>query len=215
MLETVKAQILNCRIKHRATVIGISGIDASGKTAFTRALAEALGQDGYKVQMIHLDDFHHPAEIRRSNSVPPAQAYYTRTFDYPRVIKELLQPIQSGLPLTKELLCLDLEKDTFCLIRRYEIDRNTIVLMEGVFLFRPELLDLIDYKIHLHIDFDTCLKRVVARDGYLFGSPEDIIRRYKEKYLPGQSLYFLDANPMESADLVLDNTDFANLVRKK
>lgn len=215
MLETVKTEILNCLIKHRATVIGISGIDASGKTTFTRTLAEELEQDGYKVQMIHLDDFHYPADIRRSNSVPPAQAYYARTFDYHRVIKELLQPIQSGLPLTRELLCLDLEKDEFCLIRRYDIDRNTIVLMEGVFLFRPELRDLFDFKVYLHIDFDTCLERVVARDGYLFGSPENIVRRYKEKYLPGQSLYFQEANPMETADLVLDNTDFANLVRKK
>jgi len=119
------------------------------------------------------------------------------------------------MTLCKELMCLNLETDDYSNSRRYDIPTDGLVVIEGVFLFRPELAKYLDIKIHLHIDFDCCLGRVVERDGYLFGSSQDIIDRYNTKYIPGQILYFEEARPLQTADLILDNTHFANSMPKK
>lgn len=214
MFNSIKNFIDSRRLEDRATIAGIDGIDASGKTTFARSLAAYLEKQGRSVQLIHLDDFHNPLAVRRAQ-LPPPLAYYNKTFDYPRLIAELLQPAHRGIAVDKELLCLDLEQDEYCTRRSYKINTDSVLLLEGVFLFRPELVKYFDVKIHLYIDFKCCLKRVTTRDRYLFGTADSITARYKSKYIPGQILYYNEANPLAAADLVIDNTDFANPMPKK
>lgn len=87
-----------------------------------------------------------------------------------------------------------------------------MVLVEGVFLFTPRLSHYFDLKVFLSIDEDECLRRVTARDGYLFGTISAIEARYQEKYLPGQRLYIEECNPEACADLVIVNNDYYNPV---
>jgi uridine kinase len=55
--------------------------------------------------------------------------------------------------------------------------------------------------------FDEILRRAVERDAALLGSPAEVQRRYRARYIPGQKLYFATVRPMERADLVIDNDD--------
>lgn len=41
---------------------------------------------------------------------------------------------------------------------------NSILLMEGIFLFRPELINYWDLKIFLNVDFKHTVPRAVERD---------------------------------------------------
>ena len=52
--------------------------------------------------------------------------------------------------------------------------------------------------------------RKAARDQYLFGAAEDIEKRYRSKYIPGQQIYLREANPFSNASTVIDNNDFNN-----
>lgn len=116
----------------------------------------------------------------------------------------MLRLVRQG-DLTLAETVLDLETDSYMVERRYEVDTETMVLVEGVFLLQPCLLSLYDLTIFLEITEEECLQRVTQRDGYLFGDEAAIRERYLEKYLPGQALYLAEANPARVADVVIDN----------
>ena len=87
---------------------------------------------------------------------------------------------------------------------------NAILLMDGIFLQRPELASHWDLKVFLDVDFEHTVARAVKRDGWYLGSEEETRKAYEERYVPGQQLYFQEANPRVRADIVIDNTDFKN-----
>jgi uridine kinase len=89
-----------------------------------------------------------------------------------------------------------------------QADTDAILLMDGVFLLRPELAGYWDLKIFLDVDFLVSLGRAKMRDRYYLGSPDEVMAKYNERYWPGQNLYFQKALPKEGADFVVDNNDF-------
>jgi uridine kinase len=79
--------------------------------------------------------------------------------------------------------------------------------MDGVFLLRPELAALWDYRILVEAPFSVTLERAERRDVALFGSVDAVRARYLERYIPGQRLYFEEARPQERADAIVQNGD--------
>ena len=61
--------------------------------------------------------------------------------------------------------------------------------------------------IYLRVSPETTLRRALARDLDLFGSADEIRRRYLSRYLPGQALYRAEATPEDTAHVVVDNDD--------
>lgn len=82
-----------------------------------------------------------------------------------------------------------------------------MLLLEGVFLLRPELDPLWDYPIFVNVDFEVALQRAMVRDQSLFGSSEAVQARYLQRYLPGQRLYFQRVHPQERANVIVENND--------
>ena len=76
-----------------------------------------------------------------------------------------------------------------------------IVIVDGIFLFRPELDDLWTFRILLHVELEESIRRGVERDG---AAKEELYRR---RYAPGQRLYLDAVRPAELADVILDNSD--------
>ena len=60
VLAAVAAAIDAARRPGRPVVVGVTGIDASGKSHLTAELAALLRGRGTAVQVVHVDDFHHP-----------------------------------------------------------------------------------------------------------------------------------------------------------
>lgn len=189
---------------NRATVVGINGVDAAGKTFFARDLARHLSARGQKTVIIHLDDFHNPKAIRYSRT-DPVESYLENAFDLKRLENELLLPLSRGIPISKSIKVLNLETDAFDQVRQYAIDPSDVVILEGTLLFRPPIDGYIDHRIFLDIDFNHMVKRAVERDR---GTTEEIKRVYEAKRIPVQKKYFADWKPKERSDLVIDNNDF-------
>ena len=84
---------------------------------------------------------------------------------------------------------------------------NSILLLDGVFLQRAELRTYFDFSIFLRADFSVTMARAEHRDLELLGSVEEVRRRYRERYGPGQELYLSSANPEQWASVVIDNND--------
>jgi uridine kinase len=89
------------------------------------------------------------------------------------------------------------------------IDSNSVLLFEGIFLFRSQLELYWDFRILLYIDAATSLSRAVERDSR--ESPEEVLRRkYKLRYDPAWQIYIDRDDPEAKADVIIDNRDFRN-----
>ncbi len=201
VFERITGEIDRKKSAERPFVVGITGIDTSGKTMFTKALAGYLAARNRKVQVINLDDFHNPRDIRYAGE-NQADNYYHQSFNIQSIIENLLLPIHRKGEHSVTLKLLDLNTDRFETDREYSFEPDTIVLFEGVFLFRIELAEYIDLKISLEIPFDESKKRAVSRD------PEAVLSKYDTKYLPAQAKYLEEYPPLDVADITIDNTDW-------
>lgn len=77
------------------------------------------------------------------------------------------------------------------------------VIVDGVFLFRPELDDLWDVRVYVDVDPAEQERRVLARDTARFGSPEAVRERYARRYRPAYDAYRAAVGPERRADVVV------------
>jgi uridine kinase len=75
------------------------------------------------------------------------------------------------------------------------------VIVDGIFLLRPELNDLWTLRIFVYVELEESARRGIERDG---AETEPLYRR---RYLPGQRIYLERVRPRELADVVVDNAD--------
>lgn len=199
MMYEVTEKIFQREIK----IIGINGVDTSGKTIFTNRYSRFLNSTGKKCMAAHIDDFHNPAEIR-CQGLNETEAYYNNAFNYKQLINEVLQPLTADGSIEKDILCLNVDTNKYENILHFSVDKDTVLLVEGVLLFRPPLVDFFDAKIFLHIDFDEVLIRAEKRDVPKYGKA--FLQKYIDKYIPIQKRYLDEWTPHLNADIVIDNS---------
>jgi len=85
---------------------------------------------------------------------------------------------------------------------------ETVLLIEGVMLFRPTISEYLDGRIFIHIDFDEMLNRAYSRDVPKYG--ESFVEKYKNKYIPVQKKYLDEYEPMKNCDIAAYNNDYLN-----
>ena len=145
-------------------------------------LAAFLGQSSPVIRL-SVDDYHRPPEERYRRGRDSPEGYYHDAFDYPKFLAAL--------------------QDT-------KATADTVLLVDGVFLFRPELNDAWDYRIFVHVDLDLAYERGIRRDASWMGGEEEARRRYAARYIPGERLYLDAVQPASLADVVFDNTNPAS-----
>jgi uridine kinase len=211
VFETITQEISQRKVSSRALVVGITGIDLSGKTEFARSLGAYLVASKYKVAIIHLDDFHNPRAFRNSGP-DPVENYLERNFDIESIVQNLLIRLQQRSCFSLDLTLLDLHSDRYEIHKRFAFDLDMIVLFEGIFLFRKELAPYLDYKIFIEIDREESRRRALIRDVPVYS--EVILHRYAEKYWPAQMKYLSEYPPSEIADIIIDNNDWEHPIIK-
>jgi uridine kinase len=88
------------------------------------------------------------------------------------------------------------------------VGADSILLFEGLFLFRRGLNAYWDFRILLDVDPETSLSRALKRDVV---DPADIVRRkYELRYEPAWQMYVREEDPASKADVILDNRDFTH-----
>jgi uridine kinase len=209
--ETVCDAILSrASIHHdRPYILGVNGIDASGKTQFSLSLAARLAQRGQHVQIVHIDDFNNPHAARNA-SPDPIDNYYYNCFDSDTLINSVLRPARTEGQVCITLNQVDAGNDDQSIVHTYEAYPGSILLVEGVFLFRPELSPYFDYRLFLDVSTDTVIRRAEERDVPRFGVA--VLDKYRNKYLPAQQRYIEQVNPASMANMVIDNTDWQSPV---
>ena len=97
---------------------------------------------------------------------------------------------------------LDWHTDKYEIEKEFSFSQDTIVIFEGVFLFKRELAPYIDYKVFIEIPLAESKNRAVIRDN------EVVLGRYDEKYLPAQRRYLDEFPPAKVADMIIDNANW-------
>ncbi|MFA5792624.1 MAG: cytidylate kinase family protein [Candidatus Gracilibacteria bacterium] len=209
LIERISKFILKVKKNHPIR-IGIDGVDASGKTTLANALADFFKTQNQDVIRASIDGFHNPKSIRYQKGHNSPEGYYQDSFNNQAIINNLLAPLGKNGDLKYRKAIFDFRTDTEVTSPVETARPTSILIMDGVFLFRPELIKYWDFKIFIEADFAITIKRAIKRDGYYLGSKQEIIDKYNERYIPGQKLYLKEANPKELANLVIDNNDFEN-----
>lgn len=201
LFEDILNELKRKKQKGRFPILGINGIDGSGKTKFAENFRKFLSSNKINSQIIHIDDFCNPKRIRYSGKDQVYNCFY-KTFSIDRVINELLIPARNLENYNVKLKLLNLSTDRYEVYKKYVFKKDTIIIFEGVYLFRKEFIRYIDYKIFLNISFGECKKRIKNRDG------ETVVNKLDTKYLPAQRKYIKEYSPIKIADMVVDNTDW-------
>ena len=190
--------------------MAIDGVDAAGKTTLADELRPLVEARGRRVVRATIDGFHRPRAERYRRGPTSPEGYYLDSFDLGALRRELLEPLGPGGSGLARLGVFDLHADRPVDEAPRAVPADAVLLFDGVFLLRPELNDLWDVRVFVDVDEHEALRRAVLRDEDLFGSPDEALRRYRNRYVPGQRLYLGEVDPRTLAHVVFENTDPAS-----
>jgi uridine kinase len=183
---TVRAQVLERvadavpRVPGRRARVAIDGVDGAGKTWFADDVARVLTARGLVVQRLSIDDFLAATTVRYARGRHSPEGYWLDSHDLPRFVRAVTTESASS--------------------------PASVVVVDGIFLLRGELQDLWDLTVFLDVPLSVAFDRLSRRDG----RPADPEARENLRYSQGQRLYLEERTPAKRANLVIDNTDFAN-----
>ena len=184
-------------------LVALDGFDGAGKSHLSAEIAEhAQNTGGRPLVRVSIDGFHHPRSVRRDAGNGP-EGFYRGSYRYPEFRRCVAEPMRSGAPITPAIW--DVARDEPVVADPVTVPPCGIVLVDGIFLHRPELIDVWDATVWLEVPFTVSVPRGNARfDGRHDPNPE---APSNHRYVYGQRLYLQEADPRSHADWVFDNTD--------
>lgn len=205
LIAALSDEILHNYGKGRA-IVAVDGLDGAGKTVFADALAAQLGVGHRAVFRASIDDFHQSRARRYARGRDSAEGFYLDSFDYPTFKRMLAEPFRTGWIGSFNLRAFDLKRDVPFQPKWSSGPEDALLIVDGIFLNRPELRGIWNYSIWLEVDPVVALARVKARDAQEF--EHDMAN--PERYSGGQELYLKEAKPVEAATAIIDNNDYEN-----
>ncbi|MET9378505.1 hypothetical protein ABZX98_30960 [Streptomyces sp. NPDC002992] len=188
-------------------LVGIDGFTAAGKTSFGHELAEWLAGAGRPVLRATLDDFKKPWKDRHLYDRESGEGYYRNAYDYESVRRLLLDPGRSPEADSCALCGIDPLTQLDHSAQRTPLAPDAVIVVDGVFAFRPEIDDYWDYRVWLDVDAELSVRRGAERDVDWAGSEAETLHR--GRYGVAQRIYLDEVDPLPRMDVVVDNTDFA------
>lgn len=188
----------------RPVLVGIDGADGAGKTHFATTLVAELARRGTAVEHASVDAFHHPRAHRHATGRTP-EAVWSRSFDYRTMRRELLDPWRHGPGATYTPAWHDVDADRYLDPVEGQVPDEGVLVVDGVFLQRDELVDYWDLAVYLDVPPEVTVARMAERDG----SVDDVAHPDQQRYLRAQEIYRSTCDPLGRADVVVDNSDWA------
>jgi uridine kinase len=147
-------------------LVGISGIDASGKGYITAKLAAALEQRGLRCAVIHADGWLNLPQVRFGGE-DKALRFYENAFRFDEMFSRLISHLKAARSIDLIADQID-ETATACHEHRFKFEDVDVVLLEGIFLFTRQLRRLYDLTVWIDCSFETALQRRGTESGAPF-----------------------------------------------
>ncbi|BAL89711.1 putative phosphoribulokinase/uridine kinase [Actinoplanes missouriensis 431] len=186
--------------------VAVDGPPASGKTTLADELAVVLRVQGRDVIRATIDDFLVPRARRYPRGEYSAEGCYFDAHDYDALSRVLLDPLGPGGDRRFRHAVYDHTADTVSSPPVRTAPARAVLLFDGVFLLRPELIDRWELRLLVSASPEKLVERAVVRERRV-SSPGDVERRWRERYLPAQQLYIARDRPADHADIVVHNDE--------
>lgn len=204
LLQDIALRVL-ARSRDPFTRVGIDGADGAGKTTFADELARILVAQDRHVVRASVDGFHNPRAIRYRQGRASPEGYFQDSYDYPAMRRALLDPFGPGGSGRYRMALFDHVADAPVDVPERVAAAGAIVIVDGIFLHRPELAGCWDISVFLDVAFAVSASRMATRDG----SDPDPAASANRRYVEGQRLYLAACDPRSHATIVVDNNDVA------
>jgi uridine kinase len=188
------------------TRIAVDGPPAAGKTTLADELAVVLRAQGRDVIRATIDDFLFPRAQRYLRGEYSAEGCYFDTHDYDALNRVLLDPLGPRGDRRCQRAVYDRTADAVLSPPVTVAPAGAVLIFDGVFLMRPELMDRWDLRIFVSIALEKTVARAVIREGRV-SSRAAVERRWRERYIPAQQLYFAAVRPTDHVDVVVHNDE--------
>ena len=191
---------LRRRLPASRALVAIDGTDGSGKSTLTAQLAQRLCPR--PAVLVHVDDFLNPSSVRHARGRSSPEGFWLDSYNYAALSANVLDPLSAPGGAWYRTASYDPDLDVEKLAEPAFAPADAVVLVEGLFLHRDELVHRWDASIFLDVPFGETARRMAIRDD-THPDPEHASMR---RYVGGQRIYFATAKPWEKATLVVDNT---------
>jgi len=149
VLDALAAEILQLYSKGRI-IVAIDGPEGSGTPEFAAALAASVRRTGHPVFVASVEDFHRdPASIEPDFD---DSAFDRGDYDYSLLRRILLDPFKNPSHGGFVLAGFDRARNQPIEPRWLTAPADALLIVEGVFLHRPELRGLWNYSVWLDSD---------------------------------------------------------------
>jgi uridine kinase len=191
-------------------VVAVDGVEGAGKSTFADGLAEVFAEAGSAVYRAGLEGFHRPRAERFAQGRKSAAGYYRDSFDYATFRRVLIDPFRDGAQTAGttgfQLSAFDVVRDAPVEAQWVTAPRDAVLIVDGVFLHRPELRDLWDWSIWLDVPEAVAAARLAIRDG---GDP-DPSAPAGALHREARAIYERESQPELAASAIVDNSDLSH-----
>jgi uridine kinase len=205
ILNIVGSHILQVRLNH-AVRVAVDGVDGAGKTTFADELKDVLGRSGRPIIRASVDNFHNSEAVRYRCGRNSPQGFFHDSYDYCALKTALLDPLSLGGSGRYRLATFDLSSDTPISGAEQEALSDSILILDGIFLHRSDLVDYWDVSVFLDVPFEISVPRGNRR---YVGHSLDPTAVENSRYVEGQKIYLSSCEPRTHATFTIDNSDLS------
>lgn len=204
-------------VRAATTLVAVDGASGTGKPTLADEIAEMLAGRDHQVVRASVDSFHRPAVERYRRGPDSPEGYYLDSHNLVTLQDRMLIPFRRGAGRFVTAV-FDEPSDQPIDGPSREVPAGSTLIVDGLFLHRPELVGYWDLGVYLVAE----ARREWQWQDYLTtGLPADPVEQAEEvrsrvaharrrRYVEGQRLYERQACPAEHADFVIDNDDLAH-----
>ena len=185
ILAFIKAKYEKHRSINQSFVVGINGIDCSGKTTFAKSVSKYFTHHKIENDCLDIDNFNN-----RAIESETYKAFVSGSWD--------------EKDLNKYYKLIINYSDAIRAVSEYK-KKYPLVILEGIFIYKPQLADLFDLKIYLDIDISLGRKRFAKR--WSLKQDKRPFEIYDEIWMLSHIKYESEVHPKRISDLVIDYND--------
>ncbi len=191
-----------CHPPALALLVGLSGIDGSGKGYLAGHLVTIFPGRGLKTATINMDGWLNLPAVR-FDPVRPGENFYENALRLDELFARLVLPLRKN---RSAHVTMDFVEETATGSRphTYDFDDLDIIVLEGAYLFKRAYRGHFDLAVWVDCSWETALERSVTRSQEGL-SPHETVRAYRTIYFPAEEVHFARDDPRGSADLIVPN----------